>query len=188
MFLSGVAARIWWTKTKGFLSSVPAGVWYALLVLLLGLIVWKAIDSYGDGRYEQGRVDLLAEQAKAQVKLEVAQEKVTERVVTEYVDRIVEVEKAGRTIIKRVPVYVTVVDDSRCTINAGFVRLWNDSNQGKVSESSAGADAAPSGVVLSEVATQKATEALICRKTEQQLISLQQWVLRQQELWEEHQQ
>ncbi len=160
-------------------------MWYGVAIVLALLLARCQVVSYGDGRYEQGRIDLLAEQAAAEDELEDKQDEVTKEVVIEYVDRIVEIEKQGRTIIKEVPVYVTVVDDSKCTINSGFVRLWNDANQGEVSESSTGADAAPSGVVLSEVATQKATEAAICRKNEQQVISLQKWIRDQQAAWEE---
>jgi len=48
---------------------------------------------------------------------------VRDRVVTEYVDRVQVIEKQGKTIIQRVPVYVTPDDDSRCAVPAGFVRL-----------------------------------------------------------------
>jgi hypothetical protein len=48
---------------------------------------------------------------------------VRDLVVTEYVDRVEVIEKQGKTIIQRVPVYVTPDDDSRCAVPAGFVRL-----------------------------------------------------------------
>lgn len=48
---------------------------------------------------------------------------VRDRVVTEYVDRVEVIEKQGKTIIQRVPVYVTPDDDSRCAVPSGFVRL-----------------------------------------------------------------
>lgn len=155
----------------------------AAVVVVVGVIA-LGLWWYGDSKYEQGRTDLLAEQAQAAVLHKEAQGKITERVVTKYVDRIVTVREKGDTIIRRVPVYVTAQDDSRCTINNGFVRLWNEANTGEVSEPSAGADAAPSGVVLSEVATQKGYEAKLCRETEQRLVSLQEWVLEQQALSE----
>lgn len=155
------------------------GLGVGVVVLgLISFIIWQ----YGDNKYEQGRTDLLAEQAQDAAIHKEAQGKVTERVVTKYVDRVVTVREKGDTIIRRVPVYVTAQDDSNCTINNGFVRLWNDANTGQVSEPSAGADAAPSGVVLSEVATQKGYEAKLCRETEQRLISLQEWVREQEAL------
>lgn len=140
---------------------------------------------YGNNKYEQGRTDLLVEQAQAAAIHKEDQGKITDRVVTKYVDRIVTIREKGDTIIQRVPVYVTAQDDSNCTINNGFVRLWNEANTGEVSEPSAGADEAASGVVLSEVATQKGYEAKLCRETEQRLISLQEWVRQQQALSEQ---
>lgn len=170
----GILGSVW-----EFLKSIPWQVWAVVGILVL---FWW----WGGNRYEQGRLDLLAEQAKEAAKIEDAQEAVTERVVIEYRDRVQVIREKGDTIIKEVPVYVTVKDDSACTINNGFVRLWNDANKGEVSESPAGTDGAPSGVSLSDVATQKAIEAKLCRETEQQLISLQDWILQQQALWEEH--
>jgi hypothetical protein len=40
----------------------------------------------------------------------------------------------GKTITVKVPVYITKHDDVDCTINAGFVRLWNASNGAPGSE------------------------------------------------------
>lgn len=48
---------------------------------------------------------------------------VRDRVVTEYVDRVQVIEKQGKTIIQRVPVYVTPDDDARCAVPDGFIRL-----------------------------------------------------------------
>ena len=172
--MKGVFSKVW-----DFFAKVPWQVW-AGLALVVSFWWW------GGNRYEQGRLDLLAEQAEAAAKIEDAQEDVTEKVVVEYRDRVQVIREKGDTIIREVPVYVTVKDDAACTINNGFVRLWNDANKGEVSESPAGTDGAPSGVVLSDVAAQKALEAKLCRETEQRLISLQDWVLQQQALWEEH--
>lgn len=165
-----------------WLTKIPKWVWWMLAgAVVLGLVLWR-LDSWGDARYEKGRSDLLAEQREAADKIEDAQVAVTTRVVTEYVDRIVEVRVQGETIIKEAPVYVTAEDDLACTINNGFVRLWNDANVGKISNSPAGVDGSPSGVSLSEVGTQKAREAQYTRELEQQLISLQDWVSAQQKL------
>lgn len=168
---------------------IPVNVpwkWIALGVgtlAFVGGVWWKIID-YGNDNYAQGRADLLAQQVKAALSAEEQQREVTVQVVTKYVDRIRIVREKGDVIIREVPVYVTAEDDDACTINSGFVRLWNDANVGQVSEPSAGADAAPSGVRLSEVGTQKAIEAKLCRATTQQLVSLQEWVREQQALSE----
>ncbi len=48
---------------------------------------------------------------------------VKEKVVVEYVDRIVKVYQAGATITKEVPIYVSQAADSACVVPAGFVRV-----------------------------------------------------------------
>jgi hypothetical protein len=94
-------------------------------------------------------------------------------VVTRYVDRVQIVREAGETIIKEVPVYVTQDADRRCTVPAGFVRLWNGANRGELPAPDGAADEAASAVVLSDVAGQHGREAEQCRAVEEQLIALQ---------------
>jgi hypothetical protein len=60
--------------------------------------------------------------------------------------------------------------------------MWNDANSSSISASSGNSDETASTVILSEVATQHAKEALICNETEQQLLSLQEWVREQQSI------
>lgn len=112
----------------------------------------------------------------------VVRHEITEKVVTQFVDKVKIVKEKGDTIIKEVPYVVTKEVDSACPINNGFVRLWNDSNKGELSASTRDIDASTSRVVLSDVATQHAREAEICRATEEQLKSLQQWIREQSEL------
>lgn len=108
---------------------------------------------------------------------------VTERVVTQYVDRIKIVREKAQTIIREVPVYVTAANDAACPVNNGFVSLWNHANSGTVPGAPTGADAETSGVRLSEIATQHAREAEYCRGVETQLSSLQEWVTEQRALY-----
>lgn len=115
------------------------------IVLVLGGLLYGAYDT---GRQSvQRKWDLATSQNTervAEVKVEQATE--TVRVVTEYVDRIKIVHVKGETIIKEVPKYVTVQDDSRCgTLGPGFVELWNAANEGRLPDPSRIADAGPSG-------------------------------------------
>ena len=109
----------------------------------------------------------------------VKQAVVSDKTVTEYVDRVQIVQGKSREIIKEVKVYVTEKNDVQCMVNTGFVRMWNDANSSSISASSGNSDETASTVILSEVATQHAKEALICNETEQQLLSLQEWVREQ---------
>ena len=104
---------------------------------------------------------------------------VSDQTVTKYVDRVQIVQGKSREIIKEVKVYVTEKNDVQCMVNTGFVRMWNDANSSSISASSGNSDETASTVILSEVATQHAKEALICNETEQQLLSLQEWVREQ---------
>lgn len=126
--------------------------------------------------------DAIQKENIATLKRTVVRHEITEKVVTQFVDRVKIVKEKGETITKEVPYVVTKEVDSACTINNGFVRLWNDSNKGELSQAARDIDAATSLVVLSDVAAQHSREAEICRATEEQLMSLQQWVREQSEL------
>lgn len=86
---------------------------------------------------QQGQVNatVAADQTKAQAAI---------RVVT-------------KTLIQRIPQYVTAQADADCVVSSGFVSLWNDAAAGRVPPvPGGGPDAdvnAPSGVALSQVST-----------------------------------
>ena len=106
---------------------------------------------------------------------------VRDRVVTEYVDRVRVIEKQGETIIKEVPVYVSVEADSACTVPAGFVRLHDATAGGVPAPAGAGpANAAPSGVALSAVASTVASNYTACRANAEQLTQLQRLLIEYQ--------
>lgn len=157
----------------GFLKGLP---WQ--LYVALGLIVslWWC---YHMG-YKVSERDSAAKAAKVVIKTVYKQGKVTERVVTKYLDRVQTIRVKGDTIIKKVTEYVTPENDSACTVNAGFVRLWDDANQNAVSESASGTDAAASEISLSDIGRQKALEARMQHETEAQLEALQEWVREQE--------
>jgi hypothetical protein len=129
-----------------------------------------------------GRDNYAAQVSSAQVKYSAQAKKVTTEVVTKYIHDTQVVHEKGETIIKKVPIYVTVKDDSTCTINNGFVSLWNAANTLSVSNPASGTNGSPSSIVLSDVAAQHVTEANICHGTETQLIALQNWVRLQEQV------
>jgi hypothetical protein len=129
-----------------------------------------------------GRAEYAAQVASTQVHYKAQAKKVTTEVITKYIHDIQVVREKGNTIIKKVPIYVTVKDDAACTINTGFVSLWNDSNSLRVSSPSRKPDDSPSSVILSDVAAQHVTEANIYHETATRLIALQDWIRRQQQV------
>lgn len=161
---------------KKLLGKIPF-TWYIILGLVITILVWGQI------RFHQG-----ASSVKAQIKTEVKYIKavspqVTASVVTKYVDRVRVIHDKGRTIIKKVPIYVTSKDNAQCVINNGFVELWNAANQMRIPDTTTTFNEKPSNVILTDVAAEHAKEAQIQHETEQQLISLQEWVKAQQKLY-----
>lgn len=148
-------------------------------VISLGLslaIILGAMWYYGNTRYVDGQADIQAKWDKELQRQKENSHKISVGVITKYVDRIKVIHEKGDTIIKKVPVYVTRKDDSKCTVNRGFVSLWNSSNKGLLPATSRTVNAEPSAVKLSDIASQHSREVGICKVTEQTLVSLQAWV------------
>jgi hypothetical protein len=124
----------------------------------------------------------------------VKQTEVTTKVVTQYVDRVTTVKEKGDAIIKEVPIYVTTENDSHCTVPVSFGVLWNAANTGEIPKATGATDettnppgqqeidSRPSTVLLSDISRQHIEESTVCRATEEQLKSLQQWVREQYNL------
>ncbi len=146
----------------GILAALLAGGWWA----------FHAIQQSGyNKRVREDAAHLVVVQKQQQV--------VTTKVVTKLVPVLKVIRERGKTIIKQVPIYVTPLDNRRCIINVGFVRLWNDANRMSVPAAASSADAATSPVVLSDVASQHAREANICHANDARFRSLQAWVRQQ---------
>lgn len=159
-------------------SIVP---WYYKL-LAVGLLAAFLIG-YGwvkGAGHVQGQWDAAVEKQEAQqARVRVRQAEVTVRVVTQYVDRVRVIREKGDVIIKEVPAYVTPESDSRCTINAGFVRLHDAAATNEVPGPARTADAAPAGIALSAVAGTVAENYRRCHENAAQLTFLQEWVREQ---------
>ena len=138
-----------------------------ILCVVFGLLVGAGFVKH------QWNVDV---QNKKQVGAAVkgGQDVVFRQFVTQYVNNAKAIKSQGEAQKKEVPVYVPIQADAACSINSGFVRLWNSANSGvPISPDPGGADAAASGVELSEVVTQHIAEATYTRGVEDQLIKLQ---------------
>ena len=142
-----------------------------LLATLLG-IVWYAHHHWWAEGYAQRAQQDAAELARARK----VQTVIDTRVVTKTKVLLHTVYLRGATIIQKVPIYVTRYDNSRCIINVGFVRLWNDANRMSLPAPASSVDEAASSVKLSDVAAQHSREATICHANDTQLRQLQAWV------------
>lgn len=153
-----------------------------IIVVLIAATI-AAFFIYGTIEYHKGVSDTKAKANIQVAQTNIASNKASVQTVTKYIDRVQIVKEKGDTIIKKVPIYVTKKDDTNCVINAGFVQLWNDANEMRISDAATTSNEAASPVVLTDVAAQHATEARIAHQTEEQLISLQNWIVQQQAIY-----
>lgn len=173
-----------WSLLKRAFALAKLIPWQVYAGLALVVAFWL----YGNAEFRRGTREAderhriadeaanarLAEQAAA---LATRQQAVTERVVTQYVDRVRTVREKAREIVKEVPIYVPA--DS-CPLPAGFRVLHDAAAFGvpPVPDAAARADAAP--VPAQTVAATVADNYGACRETAEQLKGLQAWLIQQQ--------
>jgi len=110
------------------LSSVKAKVIkYAIWVVISGGISFMGLVY---GIYHAGQKSIQTKWDAANLKteqqiaeLKAKSEKVTEKIVIEYVDRVKEVKIKGDTIVKYTTKYITKESDAKCTIPNNFILL-----------------------------------------------------------------
>lgn len=93
-----------------------------------------------------------------------------------------EIRTVTRTIVERVPVYVTLETDQRFAIPVGLGRVHDAAALGveSVPSPTGQPDGEPSGIAASTLAATLADNYGVCRATRQTLIDLQSWVRSQQ--------
>jgi hypothetical protein len=118
-----------------------------------------------------------AESGERAARDDLTNRKVSERIVTQYVDRVQFVHERGATLIQKVPVYVTAQADAACTLSRGFVRLHDAAaTSATLPDRRGAADAQPSGVALSAASGVIVGNYTTCHATTEQLTALQSWV------------
>ena len=149
--------------------------------ILLMLLLIVAIGAYVF--IQEGRVDAAttrADNAQAEATRlgsELAQARMSERVVIRYVDRVQVVRERGATITKEIPVYVTAHADAQCSIPLGFAWLHDAAAANlPVGESAGDPDAPAPGVTLSAVTETVAGNYGTAHEIREQLIALQDYV------------
>lgn len=154
--------------------------WLVGVVVIALLACGVLLYSFGFERGESAEKAkaVKADNARLQMAFEQGQAlgTVRDRVVIEYVEKIVTVFKQGATIVKEIPVYVSKAADAACVVPAGFVRVHDASAANlPVSGGPLGTDDGPSGIALSAVAETVAGNYTNCRANAEQLKALQKW-------------
>lgn len=163
------------------LALLPPWVWAAAaLAVVAGVLGYGHLrerEGVEKGRHAvQADWDAAVERGREEVdRLKAAAGRVTTKVETKYVDRVVTIREKGDAIVREVPVFVP---DGSCDLPGGF-RLLHDAAAaaGPVPEAAGIADAAP---VPAQTATATvAGNYSACHENAARLSSLQDWVLGQ---------
>jgi len=144
------------------------------------------VGVYSEGGIAQNKTwELKVAAAEVEsAKKQVAASGVSMKVVTKYIKNTRVVREKGDVIIKEVPKYITTVDDSKCAVPTGFVRVHDRGATGtEVSGTTGGSNEGPSEVKISTVATTVVDNYTTYYEVAEQLKSLQAWIKQQQSLF-----
>lgn len=108
---------------------------------------------------------------------------VTEKIVTQYVDKVKIVKEKGNVIIKEVPKYITKEHDAGCVIPKSFVLLHNSASRNEIPDTTGPIDDSASTTKLSAVIDTVAGNYTIYYETAEQLKALQDWVKQQEKIY-----
>lgn len=157
---------------------------YEWLLFLIGMsLLAVGLWGFGHREFRKGVLEQLGKDKAAALVVQTKGEVITTKVETRYLTRVQVIHDVGATIIKKVPVYVTHEDSSRCVINNGFVQLWNGANKMLLPNTTTAANEGTSSVILSDVASQHAVEAELYHNQTEQLKALQGWVREEQKVY-----
>lgn len=158
--------------------------WKMLAVVLLALSLFGYGYIKGStntaNKYEADIAKAAVEAERKYNELLVKKNKVDVQIVTEYVDKIVEVVK-WRT--KNVEVVKLVPDTG--VLSDGWVHVHDSSAQARDADATRASDATPSGIKTAEALEGIVDNYAICKKNSEQLASLQKWIREQGKLTRE---
>lgn len=128
----------------------------------------------------------LAKAQKAVVRREKKAEATTKKVADKITAQQVRIEYRTKTIIEKVPVYVTAEADAACSVPVGFVVLHDAAASGseaKLPAAPGGSVEAPSGVALSTVSETVAVNYGIAYQWRAEALGWREWYERQASEW-----
>lgn len=151
----------------------------AVLILALGIQTWR-ID-----RLKAAPVKERLKVVERIVERQAEAATITEDVGRRVAEREAEVRYVTRTIIEKVPTYVTPEADRAAVIGVGFQRVHDAAALGTpaVPFGAGQSPDTPSGIALSAVATTVAGNYGECRGWREQVIGWQSWYAEQSALW-----
>lgn len=159
-----------------FIKALPAWVmWLAFAALIAASAGWGWVK--GAASVQEDWNAAIAAQTIEVLRVQAKQAEVTERVVTQYVDRVRVVRQQADAIIREVPIYVSAKCDPDGRLPAGWRVLHDAAASGRPASTSDTVDAQP--VAPDAAAATVARNYGVCHETAEQLTALQQWAREQ---------
>lgn len=162
------------------LRAFPAWVWGLLLVVAVATLLGFAGDQHGAGRVRAKWAAETEQRREADREAARANRAIATKTEVVYRDRIEKIYVNGDEIEKQVPIYITEVDSSRFTVNAGFVRLYDAAWSGESAGPATESDREPAGISLAQVAAVEAGNATSCRAWREVALGLRDYYSRLQ--------
>ena len=157
------------------LRAVPARLWGFLLTCIVAGALFFAGDRHGAGRVRAEWAAETEQRNESDREAARANRLVAAKTEVVYRDRIEKIYVKGNEIAKQVPIYITEIDSSRFTVNAGFVRLYDAAWSGEPAGPAAESDREPAGISLAQVAAVEAGNATSCRAWREVAIGLREY-------------
>ena len=148
--------------------------------LAIACVCAAALWGYGHYEFGRGEAAVKAAQAKAVTQIVDRQSRIT-LAVSQSFDAVKIADAAStQTQLQEVQTHVSQKADADCPVPLGFVRVFNRAAHGPVPGAAAGADDAPSGAQLSDVAEASVRNDGQYDQVADQLRALQDWIHQQQ--------
>lgn len=151
-------------------------------VLSVALMV-GGVYLYGGYGVNKYWLDQVKKQKEEIARIEKESQKVTEKIVVEYKEKVKVVKEKGDVIIQKVPEYITKESDTKCVIPNSFVVLHDSAAKNEVPDSTKGVDEGASAVKLSDVARTVTINYNNYHQLTEQLKALQDWVKQQEKVY-----
>ena len=156
---------------------------YKIAICAIGIIILLFFVFYSGKQSSEVKSQIEIVKKDLQIsQLTTKAAEVTIQVVTKYVDKVRVVEKIKTEYVNVEKVITPDIDRKYGNVPYGLVRLFNSAAIARIPDTPSPFDATPSTVGLTALTANVTSNYLICKDTENQLTSLQEWVKEQQAL------
>lgn len=157
----------------------------AILALVVG--IYSFGHHAGEKSEQRAEAARLATARKAVAKREVKAQAISEHVAADVSKARTEIQYRTKTLVKEVPVYVTVEADRACTVPVGFVRLHDAAASGSppgVPSGAGGPNDAASGVQLSAVLSTVVGNYGVAYDWRAEALGWRDWYVKEKAAWD----